>query len=258
MQKIFALIIFFSSVLLASVSLSGCRNSSDASKDSESLTLEISNSSRTALVSTIQTWHVTEKKVCVLFGYGFNDQDTVSQLVDLLSDHFGLSEDGGLILPLVYPDDFKHGTRGYVNDFVSVLQDDSNDFCGVVILGAPANTHVALARNQDKWNQNVPYPVISLFPQDEVLGIEANSDIVLDKGKSTDEDKVLEEESETVIQEAPDVLLRTINYMMTLDGPLSTDKTIQTHVSQMLKGYNTRHYVDPETGLQSINHFILK
>ena len=131
--------------------------------------------------------------------------------------------------------------------------------CGIVIVGAPENTHIALARNQDNWNQEVPYPVIALFPQDEVLGLEATCDIVLDKGQTTSltgEMASTEVESQ-LIEETPEVLVETINYIQSLNYSLEKNSSIQVHLMQMLKNKNIHHYIDPESGLQSINHFIL-
>ena len=260
MKKVFfALLIVFSFVFMTGLSLSSCSNNSNSSKNTESFTIEITNGNKEDLTLKAQTWHITNKKVCVLFGYDFNTPDIVANLTDILSDTFGLAENGGLIEPVVYPNDFKHGAKGYVNDFISVLQDNEKDYAGVVLLGAPDNTHRALAKNQDKWEENIPYPVIALFPQDEVLGIEATCDIVLDKGQTVElEDSITNEETvSSVIKEAPDIIIRTINYMLALEGPLPADSSVQTHITQMLNGYEIHHYTDPETGLQSINHFVL-
>lgn len=240
------------------VCLGGCKNESKYEKDSNTLTIELSNGNSSDLVSEPQTWHITNKRICVLFGYDFNTPEIIDQFTDMLSQKYGLDSDGGLIYPVIYPTDFKHGVKGYVNDLFTILQDDSKDFCGVILLGAPERTHTSLARNQDKWEQKVPYPVIALFPQDEVLGIEATCDVVLDKGQSADiSNSLVEETVGQLIEEAPEVLIETINYILTLDGALTNDSTLKTHVSQMLKKQSIHHYIDPETGLQSINHFVL-
>lgn len=238
--------------------LTSCKKESKYDKDSNTLTFDISNGNSADLVTEPQTWHITNKRICVLFGYDFNTPEIIEQFKNLLSEKYGLDEDGGLIYPVVYPTDFKHGTKGYVNDLLTILQDDAKEFCGVILLGAPERTHSSLAKNQDKWEQQVPYPVIALFPQDEVLGIEATCDIVLDKGQSADiSGGLVEETVGQLIEEAPEVLIETINYVMALDGSLANDATLKTHVSQMLKKQSVHHYIDPETGLQSINHFVL-
>ena len=130
---------------------------------------------------------------------------------------------------------------------------------GIVLLGAPEKTHLALAANQDKWEQEVPYPVIALFPQDDVLGMESTCDIVVDKGQTAGlTGEIAPEESDGQIhQNAPEIIVETIKYIQLLDGAPERSKTLQKHMEQMLEGYQFHHYTDPESGLQSINHFVL-
>ena len=66
-----------------------------------------------------------------------------------------------------------------------------------------------------------------------------------------------EEIANQLIEEAPEVLVETIKYIQDLSYSLEKNSTIQTHLVQMLKNKNIHHYIDPETGLQSINHFVL-
>lgn len=211
------------------------------------------------LNNTEQRCKLTNKRIYVILGYDFNSLEISGELVNLLQKNYGLASEGGLIYPLVYPNDFRHAPRGYVNDLLTELQSDDKDICGVIILGAPENTHTAFARNQDKWNRDVPYPVIALFPQDDVLGLESTCDIVIDKGQTVNiSGEVGQEEIEgQLIAEAPEVLLKTIDYIQNLSYSLTKDTKIHTHLLQMLKMSNIRHYTDPETGLQSINHFVL-
>lgn len=251
-------LVFFITVCTA-VLFAGCKKNNSTTDTANSISIELSQGNKTDLVSTPQTWHITNKRLLVLFGYDFNTPEIVDEYTTLLSNTFGLSDDGGLIYPVVYPGDFKHGVKGYVNDLLTMLQNDEYDFCGVVLLGAPERTHSALAKNQDKWDLSVPYPVIALFPQDEVLGIEATCDIVLDKGQSAEitGGLVAEETASLFIEDAPQILVSTINYMLTLTGPLPNNANLQQHLVQMINKQNVHHYQDPETGLQSINHFVL-
>lgn len=237
----------------------GCKKNKTPVYDANSIDLTINESSNDQLNILPNKWHTTNKRVCVVFGYDFNTSEQTSNIISLLEENFGLDSEGGLIYPLIYPTDFKHGTRGYVSDLTAILQDNEKDFSGVVILGAPENTHIALARNQDKWNQEIPYPIVALFPQDDVLGLESTCDIVIDKGHSTQSSGEIEpEESEVqLIPEAPEVLVETIRYISNLTYALPKNSTVQTHVAQMLKGRSFHHYTDPETGLKAINHFVL-
>lgn len=245
-------------VCALSLLLGGCKKKhKDA--DANSVDLTLNQVEEPALQTAPQKWHVTNKRVCVLFGYDFNKAEIHDSLLALLKDNFGLDEDGGLIYPVSYPEDFKHGVRGYASDFAVLLQSEELDLAGVVLLGAPENTHTALARNQDKWEQNVPYPVIALFPQDDVLGIESTCDIVVDKGQTAGLDgEVAPEESDGQIhQNAPEIIVETIRYIQLLDGAPERSKALQKHMEQMLEGYQFHHYTDPESGLMSINHFVL-
>ncbi len=247
------------SLLAFSFIFSGCKKKQET-YDTNSIDLTLSKAEESKLSEQPQKWHVTNKRVCVLFGYDFNNPEIKEPLLTLLRNNFGLDEDGGLIYPLSYPDDFKHGVRGYASDFAAILQDDTLDLAGIVLLGAPENTHTALAKNQDKWEQNVPYPVIALFPQDDVLGIESTCDIVVDKGQTAGlTGEVAPEESDGQIhQNAPEIIVETIRYIQLLDGAPSRSRDLQKHMEQMLEGFQFHHYVDPESGLQSINHFVLK
>ena len=247
------------SLLAFSLIFSGCKKK-QKTYDTNSIDLTLSKAEEPKLPEQPQKWHVTNKRVCVLFGYDFNNPEVKEPLLVLLRNNFGLDEDGGLIYPLSYPDDFKHGVRGYASDFATILQDNALDLAGIVLLGAPENTHTALAKNQDKWEQNVPYPVIALFPQDDVLGIESTCDIVVDKGQTAGlTGEVAPEESDAQIhQNAPEIIVETIKYIQLLDGAPSRSKDLQKHMEQMLEGFQFHHYVDPESGLPSINHFVLK
>ena len=251
-------------LLIFSLILSGCKKQQKKKTydaDSIELTTDISDETKALsdLMNINQKWHMTNKRVVVLFGYDFNNEDVKADLLSVLSENFGLAEDGGLIYPITYPEDFKHGVRGYASDFAAFLQGDELDLSGVVLLGAPENTHIALARNQDKWNQEVPYPVVALFPQDDVLGIESTCDIVVDKGQTAGLTGEIapEERDGQIHQNAPEIIVETIKYIQLLDGAPSRSKELQKHMEQMLAGFQFHHYTDPESGLLSINHFVL-
>ena len=244
--------------LAATLTFTGCKKKQKTA-DTNSVDLTLNMAEEAKLQQTPQKWHVTNKRICVLFGYDFNNPEIKENLLAILKDNFGLDEDGGLIYPLTYPEDFKHGIRGYASDFTAILQDDELDLAGIVLLGAPENTHTALARNQDKWNQEVPYPVVALFPQDDVLGIESTCDIVVDKGQTAGlTGEIAPEESDGQIHpNAAEIIVETIKYIQLLDGAPSRTKELQQHMAQMLEGFQFHHYIDPESGLQSINHFVL-
>ena len=240
------------SIAVISLTFSGCKKN-QKEYDANSIDLTLKQAEEAAMQSAPQKWHLTNKGVCVLFGYDFNNPEVKEPLLALLR------EDGGLIFPVCYPEDFKHGVRGYATDFAAILQEEDLDLSGIVLLGAPENTHTALAKNQDKWEQNVPYPVVALFPQDDVLGIESTCDIVVDKGQTAGiTGEIAPEETDGQIHpNAPEIIVETIKYIQLLDGAPSRTKDLQKHMAQMLEGFQFHHYTDPESGLMSINHFVL-
>ena len=248
-------------ILFAAFVLFGaCKKQKAHVSETEQVLINVQQSQDSqALETQNQTWHVTNKRVCVIFGYDFNAPEAVEKFTDLLAQRYGLESDGGLIYTIIYPDSFKHGSRGYASELTSLLSGTDRDLAGVIILGAPENTHTAFAKLQDYWEQQVPYPIYALFPQDDVLGLESTCDFVLDKEQKTDltGDIAPEETVSEIILEAPEVLTDCIDYMLNMEGPFVKDSTLPKHVQQMLKDKKIHHYVDPESGIQSINHFVL-
>ena len=259
MKKITLYGILLTFTLIFSTFLAGCKKAPYEIDDENTLNLEMTEATKEDLITTPQKWHQTPRHICVILGYDFNTPEKEEEIISLLSNRYGLIEDGGLIVTYTYPDDFKAGGRSYHNNLRLILQNDIDNLSGVIILGAPEKTHIALARNQDYWNMDVPYPVIALFPQDDVLGLESTCDIVLDKGQAINYNgEILNDNNEAVvIDEAPEILLDTIDYIVELDGNFSKDKSLSNHVFNMYEGHKIHHYIDGESGLQSINHFIL-
>ena len=85
----------------------------------------------------------------------------------------------GLIKILVYPQDFTVSGKVRITSLYTILKDENP--AGLVTLGAPEGLCNAIAKLEDSQENSVlPYPVIQLFPQDNILGAEAVSTIVLD------------------------------------------------------------------------------
>ena len=112
----------------------------------------------------VQMWHQTNKTLCVLIGYGYNTPELSEQIINLLATNFGLKEDNGLILPLVYPNDFKRGNKYYISELKNILKD--KDLCGIILLGAPEGTNNAILRIEDLYGGIKAFPVFSFFSQD--------------------------------------------------------------------------------------------
>ena len=247
-------------IIISVIFLAGCKKTKSPVVEEDSIQLNILPSSNEEILeSENQTWHVTNKRVCVIFGYDFNSPEAVEKFTALLGERYGLESDGGLIYTMTYPDSFKHGAKGYATELATTLTSTEKDLAGIIILGAPENTHTAFAKLQDFWEMGVPYPIYALFPQDDVLGLESTCDFVLDKEQVTDltGDVAPEETVSQIILEAPEVLTDCIDYMLEIEGPFVKDSTLPKHISQMLKNKKIHHYVDPESGIQSINHFVL-
>ena len=193
----------------------------------------------------------SNKKVLVLLGYSFNTDEIKEKILSRLEDKFGFSDCGAMLFPLCFPDDFKRGGHSYATELYNHISDPLLDLGGIVLIGAPEYTHLALARNQDDWNQTVPYPVIALFPQDDTLGIESTCDFILDKTQ-TAEDEVF-----TPTDEYFDLILRVVDYISMGDFEAIDYSEPLIHVSALLKEKKFHNFTDSETGLKSINHFVL-
>ncbi len=204
-----------------------------------------------------QFWHVTNRRLFVLLGYDFNTGAAAEETVRILTERYGAAEDGGLVEAVKYPDDFRHVGKSFVSSLTAMLSDSSKDYAGVLILGAPENTHTALARLQDEWNQEIPFPVAALFPQDDILGLESACDFVLDKGIADSAEANLNEETQNDISGAAEIITAAADYMLEAGDLLSADLSLRTHIRQMLGARKFHSYTDPESGLQSVNHFVI-
>lgn len=249
------------------------------------LTLELNKSEESAIVPetekglSSQKWHITNKRILVLFGYDFNDSETTNSLLYILKNEFGLDADGGLIYPLIFPDSFKHGTKTYVSDFKEVLKSSfkDTDLIGLVLLGAPEKTHIILENLQDE--NELYYPVFALFPQDDdTFGLEATCDLIVDKQQVEGTALPVEEGISQLIKEAPEVLVNSIKALISMDDmkisysdiemdgeareailkhAFPTDETMLQHVARILKGHSFKNYKDQDTGISAFNHFVI-
>ena len=222
------------------------------------INIEIKDSA-SSVTDDIQFWHATNKKVIVLFGYDYNDANFISRAKEKLSNKFGLSENGGLIIPVVFPDDFRHKDKAVTVDLFNILDNDENDIIGFISLGAPENTYRALTKLQDKWNGQIPFPVISFFPQDDILGIEDTSSIVINQvQKAETEENLITESVQTGVSDADEILSEAVAYMLELSGAPDKDAKLASHVRQMIPNKKIHRYTDSETGLFAINHFVIE
>ncbi|MGN0756457.1 hypothetical protein [Treponema sp.] len=196
------------------------------------------------------SWTDENGIVCVLIGYGFNDNDFVKKAINSLDKKFGLAENGGLVLPLVFPDDL-HCRISSLRDVI-----EKNNVHGIVLLGAPENTHSPLARIKEEWNGNPPFNVFSIFPQDDVLGQEFTCNFVIDHeytaGIQFGDTENKNEDDETLA-----LLISSVEYAAELPFVLPQDSELYYHVQAVAGKRKVARYVDSETGIQSRNHFII-
>ncbi|MDE5580257.1 MAG: hypothetical protein K2I95_02400 [Treponemataceae bacterium] len=213
---------------------------------------------------SIPAWHHSLKKICVVFGYGYNEKNYVQGIVESLAKKYGLDDgtpDSGLIFPLVFPDDFPGERIARLSSLIG-----ERELAGLVIVGAPENTSYAIAHLEDEWDLRenmIPYPVYTFFPQDDIAGIEATSNFVLDHALegsgSMDDESNKEEVSQTQISDLGALLDRAVEYMLLTECPLPPDENLLSHVSRIVgKNHKVSRYVDAQSGLQSVNHFLIE
>lgn len=223
--------------------------------------------------------------ICVLFGYGFNGEDFLSDIIPLLKRRYGLEEEGGIILPIVFtenPSDdmFSISKISSIYDII-----DERNVKGIILLGAPEGTYKHLAKLRKVWDEKPPYAIFSLMPQDDALGEEFNCDFVLEyeRNAGPEEEEV---EVKTIDKTAEQIVLRAIRYMEDLPddrdflfyasqaktdesesgetskkpyrNSIFSDSDLHSHVQSIVGEKKVRRYVDGETGIQSINHFVIE
>ncbi len=198
------------------------------------------------------------KHVFLLLGYGYNDEAFVEKTRAEITEKFGLkTEDSdGLVEIAVYPDDFLKGSSARISLLYGMLEEEN--LAGIVILGAPESTNASLARLQDKNDGIYPFPVFSLFPQDDMLGSEATATFVLDYAQKAG---ILDGED---IEHTPDfdadtLIANSIQTMLNPREPIPATEDLLAFVQKIVGPNRTiTRYIDTESGLQSQNHFIFE
>lgn len=245
------------SIFAAAILLSSCGKKTEYNFSASSLiTLYEAQEDAQELEFQTQKWHKSNKKTVVFFGYGCNEPKFVEKTKAKLFQQYGDAEKNGNLLALVFPDDFKHGTRSYTTNLANIL--DDKEVSALVVLGAPEGTFKAITRIQDEYNGKIPFPVISLFSQDDILGTEYTSDIVIDKKQKAQLNGILETETEQEFsEEMQEIIERAVFLASIAEAPFEKDAKL-FNIAKMISG-NTKisRYVDAETGLIPVNHFIM-
>ncbi len=193
-----------------------------------------------------------EGEICILFGYGFNEKDFYEKVISDLGEKFGLEEDGGIIFPVIYPDDLKNRIMN-LYDLI-----ENKVLRGLLIFGAPENTHYMVAKLQDLWDGELPFPVFSFFPQDDALGEEATANFVLEYERTINEETGSLDTDHSHDSEMQNLILNAVRYVAFLPGPLPSDSELHLHVQTIVGNLPVHRYTDSATGLQAMNHFVLE
>ena len=219
--------------------------------DENTLIIEPKESSEDMGNKSQSLWTNDEGVVVVLFGYGFNEPSFTNSILQKIKDEFGVENENGLVLPVVFPDDL-HNRISSLNDFLGDRQ-----IRGIILLGAPERTHIALAKIHNDWDNMTPFNIFSFFPQDEALGQEGTCNFVVEYPRLHTE---LSEDSGVIqsADESVEIIMNSIRYVAQLPGSIPCDKDLQFHVQNILKGKKIKPYVDSETGITSVNHFLIR
>lgn len=206
--------------------------------------------------------------VVVVLGYGYNDGFIKTTILQDLEITYGLADNGGIIIPFVYPDDFL--SYGYErisllpSNILDELEDlngekDFSSIAGIITLGAPENTHYALAKIQDSGYENC---IFSVFSQDDIMGTEAGSTLAIDYALTTPQTQdynALEE----VNLSYPDNIFPVISPLINASLNWENANKNELFIPALRNRYqNTTQcdlsiYIDPQTKIRSENHYIL-
>lgn len=252
-----ALLTLFISLSLVSVTSCSRNNANRKSKQKTNISKQ----------PVREPWKPTKQKICIVFGYGYTSEFWVHKETQHLKDYYGLtdetfSDQSGLIVPLSWPEDFLVGKTGRISKLNEILE--NADVCGIITLGAPEYTNNALAKFREDKEESEYFPIYSLFPQDEILAMEAVSDFVLDKAVEASDnieeiENAKEEQTQVIIDGIEGIIDRAIEYILNNPKPLKSDAELPSHVNNIIgEKFAIKRYVDPETGLSSINHFIIE
>ena len=254
-KKLLALFLFTTVIIF---SFSSCKKENIKTENIEK-EIEIKRAVKLKNLDEETKLFLEEKNIFVVLAHNFYEPNICENLIKLLDENFGVQteENDGLIKIMIFPDDFMVSGKIRVSSLYAKLKEENP--AGLIILGSPEGICNSVARLEDLYeNRKLPYAVIQLFPQDDILGTESTSNFVLDYAKKSDN---LEAE-ETVVQldfDYSKILINSIDEVISSKGPIPQDSMLFQKV-QKISGPENKisHYVDVETGLQSINHFIFQ
>lgn len=206
----------------------------------------------------MQFWQKTEDRVVIVFGFGYTDSPFYENTLSALDLNFGLDSEGGLILPLAFPGDFNYeGAAGRISSLPDIIS--GKNVKALITVGAPESTHRALAIIQDRSvnNDSFSFPVFSLFPQDDVLGIEAGSHAVLNFARFGSSYGMGEEAGLQHMDVIPSILVSLVKQARDLPLEASSAQLQIFFKTALGSSWNVDVNIDPETSLRSRNHFLI-
>ncbi|GMO57706.1 MAG: hypothetical protein Ta2A_03190 [Treponemataceae bacterium] len=201
--------------------------------------------------------------VAVVLGYGYNSEDFVAYMRSLLKSKFGLA-DMGLIMPFVYPDDFTRGSTARIADLYEKIADGR--LRALILAGSPEQTNRVLAKINEDRETALGYTIVSISSQDDVIGTEAVSDIVLDFAHTAltaqadlGESGLPEETEQSGAEYLSEIIVDMAAYFYNIPAPLPPDSELPLHLEKMLgETWSVKPFIDSETGMRSLNHFVIE
>ena len=237
-------------VMLAFVSVSCAKKNTDTAVVYSDDVIEINPSDVSIERNHSVKWSDDEGIVLVVFGYGFNDAEFLAEAKKVISSAYGLSENGGLVRCVVFPDDL----HNRISNFRQIV--DENNVRGIIVFGAPEGCHLTFAKIREDRNNNPLFSIFSFFPQDDVLGQEGTCSFVLDHESAGGVN--LEEQGQVMDEDIFNILVSAIRYAALLPSELPVDGELHSHVQSIVGHRKVHRYVDGETGIQVRNHFVIE
>lgn len=194
-------------------------------------------------------------QIIILFGEGYNDETYVKSLMSMIEEKFGPTEQGDLIVPIVYPTDLKD------EKITSATSFTERTTAGFIILGSPASTDLMTTKLMDEYYGKINYPVISLMPADtsmsNMLGQEASVTMLLEYGKkSISKDTRLKYSQELVMNSLSLIIGMQQEFGYKANFKIGGELIIPaTYIAG--EDHKVKAHVDKVMNIPSINHFVI-
>lgn len=198
-----------------------------------------------------------DHQVLVMLGPGYAARP---EILDGLVSEYGLSGAGGMVVKLLYPEDFKVGKQVRLSLLTEAAKHP--DATVLVTVGAPDGIIYELNRIRAA---RPDLRIVSLFADDDAIPIEAVSDIMVEN--ATSGELLAPENADFAPPDGIDVLLlASVLAVEDKDSsiePLAGLTTAMDTARNLLKrkaacaDWNFSDYVDPDTNLRSRTRLVL-